>query len=69
MQGAILAGLAAIDVTPLSMGLKTAGGVMTKPIELCMDYSAFHGPRGEVPAIQRHQQKTVHDLLLVGDST
>ena len=64
-----LTGLAATDVTPSSMGLKAAGGVMTKPIELCMNYSAFHGPRGEAPAKQRHQQKNVHDLLLVGDST
>ena len=30
-----------LDATPLSMGLKTAGGVVTKPIEPCMDYSAI----------------------------
>ena len=69
MQGAILAGLAAIDVTPLSMGMKTAGVVVTKLIELFMDYSAFHRPRGETPAIQGIKQKNMHDLVPVGDPT
>ena len=42
------------------MVLKTAGGVVTKPIEPCMDYSAIPCSRGGI------KQKNVHDLVLVG---
>ena len=64
---AILAGLAD-RCDSFFMGMKTVGVVMTKLIELFMDY-AVHGPRGEAPLHKGSKQKSMHDVVPVGDPT